>query len=337
MSTTEKKKRGRKKKDQENIKIEIEVKPIQESNTTSEIQPKKRGRKPKGSKILTTNNSSPNDSFVSSNVILHLKCSLQDLKQSKEINEITYDPSVPPEIESFNAEQDSFFSLQENNQLQTVKYAYKSDDNRSLCDNCNRVQKKDTNENANMKTIITKLKQLKLELHKNGLEDKKSACFWCTYEYDNPSCYIPKQEMDYEISGYGSFCGPECAVAYLMNEHIDDSIKFERYNLLNQIYGKIYDYKKNIKPAPNPYYTLDKFYGSISITEYRRLLNSEHLLLTVEKPMTRILPELYEDNDTFSLNVDQNNTNKTVYKVKRNSEQNETSNKNALIQSAFGL
>ena len=51
----------------------------------------------------------------------------------------------------------------------------------------------------------------------------------------------------------------------------------------------------------------------------------------------KALDELYEDNDTFSLHVDQSTTNKSVYKVKRNSEQNETSNKNALIQSAFGL
>lgn len=335
MSTIEKKKRGRKKKVTENIQIEIEVKP---SVTENEILPKKRGRKPKGSKILTLNTNSTNESFVSSNVILHLRCSMNEIKQNKELNEITYNPSVPPEIESFNNENTSFFSLQEANNTQPIKYAYKNEDNSVVCDTCQKVQKKkDNNESTNMKTINSKLKLLKLELHRNGLEDKKSSCFWCTYEYDNPPCYIPKQENDDEVTGYGSFCGPECGVAYLMNEHIDDSIKFERYNLLNQIYGKIYDYKKNIKPAPDPHFILDKFYGNMSIIEYRRLLNSEHLLLTVDKPMTRILPELYEDNDTFSLNVEQSSTNKSVYKVKRNSEQHETSNKNALIQSAFGL
>jgi hypothetical protein len=31
-----------------------------------------------------------------------------------------------------------------------------------------------------------------------------------------------------------------------MEEHIDSSSKFERYHLLNNIYGKIYDYNKNI-------------------------------------------------------------------------------------------
>ena len=111
-------------------------------------------------------------------------------------------------------------------------------------------------------------------MYQDNLQDKKSACFWCTYEYDNYPCYIPKNELDDKIYGYGSFCRPECAVAYLMKENIDDSSKFERYSLLNNLYGKIYNYEKNIRPEPNPYYTLDKFYGKLSIQEYRRLLNS---------------------------------------------------------------
>jgi hypothetical protein len=135
------------------------------------------------------------------------------------------------------------------------------------------------------------------------MADKKSACFWCTYEFDNPTCYIPKYESDSGIFAYGSFCRPECAVAFLLKEGLDDSTKFERYHLLNQIYGKIYDYKKNIKPAPNPYYTLEKFYGNLSIQEYRKLLKTEHMLLTIEKPLTRTLPELHEETDEMILNV----------------------------------
>ena len=84
-----------------------------------------------------------------------------------------------------------------------------------------------------------------------------------------------------------------------MKENIDDSVKFERYHMLNQIYGKVYNYTKNIKPSPNPYYLLDKFYGNLSIQEYRKLLKSDHMLLVIDKPMTRILPELHEDNNKF--------------------------------------
>ena len=150
--------------------------------------------------------------------------------------------------------------------------------------------------------------------------------------------------MDQEIFGYGSFCRPECAAAYLMKENIDDSSKFERYNILNSIYSKVYNYKKNIKPAPNPYYILDKFFGNLSIQEYRKLLNSEHLLLVVDKPMTRILPELFEDNDNFILNIYSSDDNKapvsssnSIYKVKRKSESKETTSKKNIIQDTFGL
>jgi hypothetical protein len=87
-----------------------------------------------------------------------------------------------------------------------------------------------------------------------------------------------------------------------MEENIDSSAKFERYQLLNHIYSKIYEYKKNIKPSPNPYYMLEKYYGNLSIQEYRSLLRNERLFLIVDKPLTRILPELHEDNDDFIIN-----------------------------------
>ena len=131
-----------------------------------------------------------------------------------------------------------------------------------------------------------------------------------------------------------------------MKENIDDSSKFDQYNLLNQIYSKIYNYKKNIKPAPNPYFLLDKFYGSLTIQEYRKLLNSEHMLLVIDKPLTRILPELHEDTDEFILNLYGNtkeNANSTqkqqqqsgVYKVKRQSEKQAGPTKASILQSSF--
>jgi len=80
------------------------------------------------------------------------------------------------------------------------------------------------------------------------------------------------------------------------------STKFERFYLLNFIYSKIYKYNKNIKPAPNPYYLLDKYYGNLSIHEFRSLLKSDRLFLIIDKPLTRILPEFHEDNDEFIIN-----------------------------------
>ena len=50
------------------------------------------------------------------------------------------------------------------------------------------------------------------------------------------------------------------------------------------------------------FYTLNKFCGNLTIKEYRELLHNENLLLVVDKPLTRILPELHEDNADFLLN-----------------------------------
>jgi hypothetical protein len=194
-----------------------------------------------------------------------------------------------------------------------------------------------------MKDINTKLKKLKINLYKNNLGDKKSACFWCTYDYDNHPCYIPKYEMDGTVFGYGSFCRPECAVAYLMKENIDDSTKFERYHLLNQIYSKVYDYKKNIKPAPNPFYLLEKYYGNMTIQEYRKMLKTEHMLLVIDKPLTRILPELHEDNEDMILNIyggtksNSSSVNNGVYKVKKQSEKPQGPSKTTIMRDTFGL
>jgi hypothetical protein len=126
-----------------------------------------------------------------------------------------------------------------------------------------------------------------------------------------------------------------------MEEKLDDSTKFERYHLLNQIYSKIYEYKKNIKPAPNPYFLLDKFYGNLSIQEYRKLLKTEHMLLVIDKPMTRILPELHEDNEDFITNIfggKQQTTNASgVYKVKRQSEKQKGPSKTTIMKENFGF
>ena len=352
-NTDVKKKRGRKKK-------EVTDTP------SSEIEkiPKKRGRKPKGGKLISTPEYNNNDSMAISNVILHLKCSLSDLVCTDNTNEniihdpVEYTPVPPPDIMAYNPVDNQVFSQfgekndennNENNNAYTVPYP-NINTTEQICSKCKSSENntyviKDTNEindDSNMKDINQKLKQIKLQLYQNSNPDKKSACFWCTYEYDNQTCYIPKHEFNDELSGYGSFCRPECAVAYLLKENIDDSIKFERYHLLNKVYSQIYNFKKNIKPAPDPHYLLDKFYGNLNIQEYRKLMKSEHMLLIIEKPMTRILPELHENTDDMEntgIHGSKGMTSKQsgVYKVKRQSEKQKGPSKTEIMKENFGF
>jgi len=325
----------------ENIQMTIE----------EDAQNKKRGRKPKGGKLVSRFSEENLQPVPIENVVLHLKCSMKDLNICVNENEIVkdpfiYNPSAPTEIHTYN-EDALYKSYAPIDSMVPTENAYTE----TYCKKCRGSssggggggESEEYNEKVSMKEINGKLKKLKIQHYKN-ISDKKSACFWCTYPFDNHPCYIPRHEMNDVIVVYGTFCRPECAVAFLMKENIDDSIKFERYHLINQIYGKIYEYKKNIKPAPNPFYLLEKFQGNLTIQEYRKLLKTEHMLVVIEKPLTRILPELHEDNDEFIMGIyggiqttQTQQQNGGVYKVKRQSEKTQGPSKTSLIKDAFGI
>lgn len=388
------------------------------NENTSTIETTK-GRKNKGGKLISKKTLTLSIEPMVGNIILHLKCSIQDLEKYNEnynkqlTDPMVYIPIAPPELETYETMSNELHythiidspplhskgdSVGKNNVIkptdtpenkeqvnklfypQSSKYISKENTNYAylnhigsdpfICSVCSvniaptttvssatAAASTPATENIqttvpsvpppadmDMATINNKLKTIKSQLVKNKVNDKKSACFWCTYDFENPECYIPTYEVDNTICGYGSFCQPECAVAYLMKEIIDDTTKFERYNLLNQIYGKIYNYTKNIKPAPNPFYILEKYYGSLTIKEYRKLSKSNHLLVIVEKPLTRVFPELHEDTDDFTVinscnsllnSKDPNETQQ--YKVKRSNDKKNDKTKTSIIQEHFGL
>lgn len=232
--------------------------------------PKKRGRKPKGGKIIEKKKDEKINKDNTSSIILHLKCFKKDIINQYEPQICNVEPYCEDKIE---------YEIIENTNMNI-----KEDD-----DKYHEKQKKN---------IYDKLSELEKKLHHN-CNDKKSNCFWCTCSFDTPTIFIPKNIKTNTYDVYGYFCSPECASSYLFNENITDSVKYERFQLLNYVYGKIYNYNESIKLAPCPYYTLDKFLGDLSIQEYRNLLTYDRLLLFTDKPLTKIYPELHEDNNNF--------------------------------------
>lgn len=292
---------------------------------------KKRGRKPKGGKIIQQATPLANAVESKPNVILHLKCSIKDLHSASagcgaDIQSFDLQTSAHLAFDVIDPDATNFDQhVLANNEIATTHH--KIVENELDYDDSKNAKDADT------KDVWKKLKVLEHSLHMNNICDKKSACFWCTYEFDNPPVYIPKYFIKDSYQVYGCFCSPECATAYLMEENIDSSSKFERYHLINHVYSKIYNYDKNIKPAPNPYYMLDKYYGNLTIQEYRSLLRNERLFLIVDKPLTRILPELHEDNDDFIIN------NKIIpsnaYQIKKKLQKKQT--KTNILSERFGL
>jgi hypothetical protein len=335
------KKRGRKSKSVEMISEDVII--------TEPKLAKKRGRKPKGGKIITNLISNENDIVPEPNIIIHLKCGEADLVQNNflDINSI-YEPAVN-QVSSFHFEQNKGLELnchalnEHSNDYHSTSLSNKNISMFSIENNGgflpennydgDKLTSSANNVNDDTKILWKKIKELTINLHMNSISDKKSACFWCTCEFDNPPIFIPKHELNNTYYCYGCFCSPECATAYLFNEPIDTSTRFERYHLLNHIYCKIYDYTKNIKPAPTPYYLLSKYYGNLTIQEFRRLLKNERLLLVVDKPLSRTLPELHEDNDDFLF---KGNVIPSANKIKLR-RQNKTHTKTDIISDKFSF
>lgn len=343
-----------------------------EDNTTK----KSRGRK---SKVLAANTSGAtgntdsthhpgNSSAVAANIILQLKCCLKDLREYNSqynncmTNPTEYNPAVPPSIMTYNEDTHASYCLYDKSgssaentsgAKDTVEENIVPEFICSRCcgsgDNCNiAATNANTTNNTNTtksSVIQQKVKKLKLQLYKSVSEGpgKQAACFWCTYDFDTPACYIPKYETEDAIHAYGSFCTPNCAAAYLLNENINDSIRFERYALLNWVYSSDdTSATTNIHPAPNPYYTLQKFYGNLSIQEYRRLTQSDnHHLIVLERPLTRILPELHEESNATRMqpNVDETKMNMGMggFRVRKESEKAMRASKSDIVRDRFGL
>lgn len=384
---------------------------------------KKRGRKPKGGKIINQKLEENNNNNELPNIILHLKCSIRDIKNINTDSTNSYN-TEQNEIQSYNSSQlkgseiylknslanntssnlnlnlnttptplpiskdnsSHLFKVYDNmgsssidtqntankisssssntsssnitsdtNMSKNSIYSnntpiffdnvyspdinsYSNDyNNRTDYDDCDECDESDNIARLNKgeKDIWRKINQLKISFHKSDIcknigGTQRSACFWCTCEFDSPAIYIPKTLTKDVYNVYGCFCSPECAAAFLMNENVDTSTKFERYHLLNLLYGKIYKYEKSIKIAPNPFYLLNKFYGNLTIQEYRKLFQSEQMIYVVNKPLTHILPELYEDNNDFLLN------NKIIPNNTVNIRKNKPLKSN-IINNAFGI
>jgi hypothetical protein len=204
---------------------------------------KKRGRKPNGGKIVQQPIDALSVEPVMPNIILHLKCTLNDLYTQPDVN--------------------LYESYQSTLQYETVV---------------------DASKGVVRQTEVVSTPEYELKTN-------ASACFWCTCNYVGDTAYIPKCVVNDVHHVYGSFCSPECATAFLFNENVDSSIKFERYYLLNRVYGTPIS---SVMPAPAPFYTLNKFCGRLTIDEYRAQFKSDRSR-KINVQMKRVATAFYND------------------------------------------
>jgi hypothetical protein len=185
-----------------------------------------------------------------------------------------------------------------------------------------------------LKHINMKLKNLDYNLHVNHVINNNSACFWCTCTFNDTPVFLPKGYVKDILQVYGCFCSPQCAVGYLMKENLDSSTRFERYSLLHHMYSSAYDYETTIKPAPCPFYTLNKYLGNLTIDEYRNL-STKTIMLKIDKPITRILPEFHQDNDDYILTSKLISSNNNAVSNSSSNNNGVSNNSSSLLNSSF--
>lgn len=105
------------------------------------------------------------------------------------------------------------------------------------------------------------------------------SCFWCTCQFDGTPTFLPVKEESSTYHVYGNFCSPECALAFLLNEHLDTHVRWERMSLLhrmNKVTGRLY-------PAP-PRESLEKYGGPFCIEEFRKIIADKKSRVDVHYP-----------------------------------------------------
>lgn len=266
-------------------------------------QKKKRGRKPKGGKIINKELTIVNDTNYKPSIIMHLKCSTDLISDDIKDNMIEYTPELS-KVEPSNAYDDNFTNVDNMNHIIFNAHQLKQNSLVPEKHNCSdkQFQEKEHIHNISIDDYKKIIHRINNKFY-NNRDVIKSDCFWCCHEFNTPSIHIPKNYLDSKYNVYGYFCSLECSAAFLFNENINTSEKFERYTMLNMVYSDITK-NNNVKPAPSPYYLLSKFCGNMSIEEFRDIYTTNHNINYVDKPNSLNIdfPELYmQMNDDSSV------------------------------------
>ena len=297
-------------------------KPRSPSSKPTEKILKRRGRKPNGGKIIHNSFNLVSNSIQPTSIIVHLKCTSKQLLTDDQIiindNTDLLTPNTTHQTNNIN----NLNNLNNINNLNNLNNSFNHFENTINQQSLPNIQLNESQE------LTHKIKVLEHNLHFNNTQSKQCACFWDTCHFDTSPIYIPKTlTNDNTYIVYGCFCSIECATAYLFNEKIDQTTKYERYQLLNNLYMKPHNYSLQIKRAPQPFYTIDKFYGNLSITDYRSLTQNNKFFMIIDKPLSKIMPELYNDNE-ISTSVSNN------FKSSNNLQKNTKTN---IVFGKFGL
>ena len=126
-------------------------------------------------------------------------------------------------------------------------------------------------------------------------------CLWDCHPFDTQPYGLPMKRDKNVFYMFGNFCSPQCAAAYNFDCNDDSDEIWERYSLLNCLYGN-QDSTPAIKIAL-PRLILNNFGGKLSINEFRKCnRDNTKTYKLVMPPMISLIPSLEEVNIDINRN-----------------------------------
>lgn len=212
-------------------------------------------------------------------------------------SEIRYDPLPPPHVEPYDTEQEVYFQVNteissDENQIGVEKEGWKMP-----LEEIMKVKEEPVAPTVPKVEVPLKAQLLACYSAKTGEpfqvpEKTVVACFWCTHQFENQPCFLPVKEDMGTYHVYGNFCTPQCGLSYLLNEHLDSHVRWERMALLHRMYRPSDSAGIRIYPSP-PRESLQKFGGVYKYEEFRHIISEAKVRIDVQiPPMVSILGTL---------------------------------------------
>jgi hypothetical protein len=222
-------------------------------------------------------------------LVVHLPFSSYEVELNVNSN-IQYDPNPPAQPEPYIDSSRQYFQVNTDessaeNQIGVEQEGWKMD-----------LEKKEKKEQAEEKKVVStttssapvpRYQNVKLlacyatKPNETFQTPAKTdvACFWCSHCFEGSPAFLPVKEESGIFHIYGNFCTPQCGLAYLLQEHLDSHVRWERMSLLHRMYkaeGRLY-------PAP-PRESLKKFGGVYSYEEFLKIVSEKTSRIDIQTP-----------------------------------------------------
>ena len=119
----------------------------------------------------------------------------------------------------------------------------------------------------------------------NDTNKKHCVCFWCTYNIPDVSYSMPcNYDNNTKIFGtFGTFCSLECVSAFNFSINSGSDKVWYINSLIHKLAISYGITDRRIRPAPSKY-VLEKFGGTLSVEEYRKVHQSDDKTYVVNIP-----------------------------------------------------